>query len=90
MQMPSIGRIVHFIPLSTEEGERIAAIVTGVVSGTKVNLKLFYDTHGSPMWIGNVPHRDNLNPEMRAGGHYWEWPPRVEGDVQFHPRTGAF
>lgn len=71
--MPTVGRIVHFYPPSTERenAEYYAAIVTAVASPNVVSLATFGPR--SLYFHSDVPIGQG---DSDAGAH-WRWPPRV-------------
>ena len=75
---PTVGRIVHYVRLSTSERSCLAAIVTAVDSAGAVKLTVFppFDptvtVHGLTEWASTMIHDEDQ--------HYpgsWHWPERV-------------
>jgi len=76
-QLPSIGRIVHFVD---EHDNSHAAIITGVGPKNEVILTVFpnpYTLLGNKptsFSYGPLPHED----DKRAKGEpFWRWPPYI-------------
>lgn len=73
IQLPSVGRIVHYYT-DDRTDQPMAAIVTGVFEGDEklsVDLSVFQRKLPSPLIGVKVPFSDTLK-----RGH-WSWPPRV-------------
>lgn len=70
MNIPSIGRIVHYQYEDHERPseERVAAAVVTAVRGTRVSLKIITDAPGQDL------HKVNVRPGSEPGT--WSWPPR--------------
>jgi hypothetical protein len=84
MQIPSVGRDVHYVSYGTPGGEYSsvcrAAKITEVdpTDHTKVGLMVMNPTglFFHPLAAGGSQHRAN-DPENNAGGGTWHWPERV-------------
>lgn len=77
-QLPTIGRIVHFIlPAGPRAGETRAAIVTNTFGGTKCNGTVFLDkANDAPDtkdYFSSAEYDDTDKPVIGT----WCWPPRV-------------
>ena len=72
---PTIGRIVHYTFLNDmalpEEGQSrtVPAIIVAVWSDDCVNLRVFQDGPGVPLWKTSIVEKSASH-----GGDYWEWP----------------
>jgi hypothetical protein len=73
MQIPTVGRTVHFYHEYSEKHPfPLAAMITGTYQGTfEVALTVFYPGDGTESFL-QVPWSE----EPKSG--HWSWPPRSE------------
>lgn len=84
LQMPSVGRIIHFFPQQNDWHARsnyanfIPAIVVQCWGDDNVNLRIFpVVEEGDEILIRwSVPHKSKKISEAEDQA-YWEWPPRI-------------
>lgn len=76
----TVGRIVHYYPGELDAGakvnnaDKVPAIIVSV-HGDYVNLRVFQDGDGKPLWRTSICKKDM---EGRAIDQpYWDWPERV-------------
>lgn len=75
MMEPTVGRIVHYHSVASEDAECQAAIVTKVWGPNTVNLEVFGQTHGA----GEQRFRTSVT-RVDTGeiGMGWHWPERID------------
>lgn len=92
-QVPSIGRVVHYIlPSGPKKGEHRAAMVVRVWSDECVNLRVFldgnndYDHEGLPhylaqtasdLWVTSASYADPTAEFPQPKDGTWHWPEYV-------------
>lgn len=88
VQIPSVGRIVHFYPksqydkhLQANGAKFLPAIVVQTFSEMSCNLSVYTACQEFPVVIRfSVPHLKDTKAMTNAEGEitisYWEWPPR--------------
>lgn len=70
-QEPSVGRIVHYVPVYDQAGAAVAALISGVNKDGSVNLHVFYNTPSSAVF------RENIKYSEENEKNTWHWPIRV-------------
>jgi hypothetical protein len=70
-ELPDVGQVVHYTPTSSldedyEQGDPLAAIVTAVLKGGRMNLYVYAHGEAGPHAV--------LNAEQGDGEGMWHWP----------------
>lgn len=97
MQTPTVGRIVHFFPISESDkhlaantADRIPALIIQVFSPQYINAVVFPMNSDCPTVLRySVPSKDYAikDIEGKTVYSYWDWPEFVPKVVDFKPTT---